>query len=357
MRSFLVLGGAALALAAPAAAQAATKTVDMGTPLSAQKALNTKYLADANAFFPSSVKIHVGDSVQFVPTGFHNVDLPKKGAKPADLLAQSTPVTNSLDAAGAPFWFNDAVKNVGFNPAIIVGSLGKKVTFNGAKTVQSGLPLSAKPKPMTVKFTKAGTFTYYCDVHAGMKGTVTVVAASKTIPSAAQDKKAVAKQVAAATTVAKGLQTPTLPADTVTVGNAGKGGVEVYKFLPATLTVPHGTTVTFQMSAKTYEDHTATTGPGAATAETDPSTYIGKLAASFTAQTIDPSGAYPSDPPSAPATLTSTSHGNGFWNSGVMDVVAASPLPNAAKVTFGTPGTYAFTCLIHPFMHGTVIVT
>ena len=196
MRLILVLGGAALALAAPGAAQAATKTVDMGTPSSAQKSLDTKYLADANAFFPSSVKIHVGDSVQFVPTGFHNVDLPKKGGKPAELLAQSTPVTGSLDAAGSPFWFNGAVKNIGFNPAIIAGSLGKKVTFNGAKAVQCGLPLSTKPKPMTVKFTKAGTFTYYCDVHAGMKGTVTVVAASKTIPTAAQDKKAVAKQVA-----------------------------------------------------------------------------------------------------------------------------------------------------------------
>jgi plastocyanin len=357
MRSLLVLGGAALALAAPAAANAATKTVDMGTPLSAQKSLTTKYLADANAFFPSAVKIHVGDSVKFVPTGFHNVDLPKKGGKPAGLLAQTTPVTDSLDAAGAPFWFDNAVKNVGFNPAIIAGSLGKKVTFNGAKGVQSGLPLAAKPKPMTVKFTKAGTFTYYCDVHAGMKGTVTVVAAAKKIPTAAQDKKSLAKQVAAATTVAKSLQNPVLPANTVTVGNAGKGGVEVYKFLPSTLTVPHGTTVTFQMSAKTYEDHTATTGPGAATAETDPSTYIGKLVASFNAPTIDPAGVYPSDPPPNPATFGPTSHGNGFWNSGVMDVVAASPLPNAAKVTFGTPGTYSFTCLIHPFMHGTVVVT
>jgi plastocyanin len=357
MKRLLVLGGAAVALAVPAAAQAATKEVDMGTPLSAQKKLNTTYLADANAFFPSSVKVHVGDSVKFVPTGFHNVDLPKKGGKPAELLAQSTPVTNSLDAAGAPFWFNNTVKNVGFNPAIIAGSLGKKVTFNGSKPVQSGLPLSNKPKPMTVKFTKAGTYTYYCDIHAGMKGTVTVLAKSKRIPTAAQDKKAVAKQVAAALTTAKGLQTATLPANTVTVGNAGKGGVEVYKFLPSTLTVPHGTTVTFQMSAKTVEDHTATTGPGAATADSDPNTYVGKLAASFEAPTIDPAAAYPSDPPPNPATFGPASHGNGFWNSGVLDVVSASPLPSSAKVTFGTPGTYQFTCLIHPFMHGTVVVT
>ena len=32
---------------------------------------------------------------------------------------------------------------------------------------------------MTVKFTKSGTFTYYCDIHPGMKGTVKVLAKSK----------------------------------------------------------------------------------------------------------------------------------------------------------------------------------
>ena len=28
---------------------------------------------------------------------------------------------------------------------------------------------------MTVKFTKAGTYTYFCDIHPGMKGKVKVV--------------------------------------------------------------------------------------------------------------------------------------------------------------------------------------
>ena len=67
---------------------------------------------------------------------------------------------------------------------------------------------------------------------------------------------------------------------------------------------------------------------------------------------------YPSDPPPAgPAALTPTLHGNGFWNSGALDLVkrdAAAAV--ATSVTFAAPGTYNFYCLVHPFMKGTVVV-
>jgi plastocyanin len=345
---------AALSLVLTPAAFSATKSVDMGTPTAAQKPLG-KYQSDVNAFFPAAITIHAGDSVKFVPTGFHNVDIPAKGGKPAALLANGATVSGSLDAAGSPFWFNGAVPNVGFNPEVVVGALGKRVTYTGAKAVQSGLPLSNKPKPMTVKFSKPGTYTYYCDVHAGMKGTVRVVAKSKRVPSAKQDAKRVADQVAQALKIAKGLTSATLPANTVTVGNAGAHGVEYFGFLPGSLTVPAGTTVKFQMSAKSLEIHTATAGPG--NPETDADSYLGKLAKSFEAPTIDPAAVYPSDPPSAPAALTPASHGNGFWNSGVLDAAAASPPASSSSVTFAAAGTYKLYCLVHPFMVGTVVVT
>ena len=355
MRRLIVFACAtALSLVLAPTALSATKTVDMGTPLKAQKPLG-KYQSDANAFFPSAITVHAGESVKFVPTGFHNVDIPAKGAKPAALLANGATVSGSLDAAGSPFWFNGAVPNVGFNPEIVFGALGKKVTYTGAKAIQSGLPLSDKPKPMTVKFSKAGTYTYYCDVHAGMKGTVSVVAKSKKIPTPAQDAKRVEAQVAQALKIAKGLTTATLPANTVTVGNAGAHGVEYFGFLPATLNVPAGTTVKFQMSAKSLEIHTATAGPGNPDTEAD--SYLGKLSKSFEAPTIDPAAVYPSDPPGAPASLTPASHGNGFWNSGVLDAASASPPPASNSVTFAAAGTYKLYCLVHPFMVGTVVVS
>ena len=346
---------AALSLVLAPTAFSATKTVDMGTPLKSQKQIN-KYQSDANAFFPSAITIHAGDSVKFVPTGFHNVDLPAKGAKPAALLMTGATVSGSLDAAGSPFWFNGAVPNVGFNPEVIVGALGKKVTYTGAKAIQSGLPLSNKPKPMTVKFPKAGSYTYYCDVHPGMKGTVRVVAKSKKVPTAKQDAKRVSDQFAQSLKIAKGLTQATLPANTVTVGNAGAHGVEYFGFLPATLTVPAGTTVKYQMSPKSLEIHTATAGPG--NPDTEEGSYLGKLAKSFEAPTIDPAGAYPSDPPAAPASLTPTLHGNGFWNSGVLDAASATAqVPSSSTVTFAAAGTYKLYCLVHPFMVGTVVVT
>ena len=85
---------------------------------------------------------------------------------------------------------------LGFTPALgPPGLYGKKATYTGAKRVESGAPLSQKPKPFTVKFTKAGTFTYYCNIHSGMKGTVKVVSKSHSVPSAKADAKTLKTQV------------------------------------------------------------------------------------------------------------------------------------------------------------------
>ena len=348
-------GALALALSAPVAAQAATKQVFMGTPPSVQKTFNQTYGIDVNDFFPHGITVHVGDSVAFAPVGFHSVNLPAKGGSPIPLIVPNgQKVSGANDAAGNPFWFNGQA-SVGFNPTLIASLFGKTATYSGAKTVESGLPLSNKPKPMTVKFTKKGTFTYFCDVHPGMKGQVHVVAKTAKAPSAKDDAKAVKKQIARDLTIGKALSKKNVPAGTVDVGEAGSNGVEYFGFLPGTLSVKAGTTVKFTMTKGSYEVHTATTGPG--NPEADPNSYLGKLASSFEAPVIDPAGVYPSDTPGAPAALTPTSHGNGFWNSGALDAISASPLPNASAVTFSAPGTYTFYCLIHPFMHGTVTVT
>jgi plastocyanin len=62
---------------------------------------------------------------------------------------------------------------------------------------------------------------------------------------------------------------------------------------------------------------------------------------------------YPSDIP-LPA-YDGSSHGDGFLNTGVLDTDPKSPPPSKATVTFSSPGTYQFICLIHPDMHGTVV--
>ncbi len=339
-------------LAVPAASSAATRDVYMGTPPSIGKQME-KLLTDANAYFPANTKIHVGDTVRFLPVGFHNANFPKTGGKPNPLFVPGKPAAGENDAAGAAFWFNGQ-PTFGFNPAIgPPGLFGRSTTYNGSKAVETGLPLSNKPKPAKVRFTKTGSFTYYCSVHAGMKAKVNVVGRRSSAPSAKAHAAAIAKQTKAAVATAKELEKRKAPSVGVTVGVAGSGGIERFAFSPDKLTVKVGDTVTFTMGSKSYDVHSASTGPGDAMKE--PKSYMGQLAAKFEGTEFPGQAIYPSDPPAAGvATLTPTFHGNGFWSSGLMDRSSASPLPTSGSVKFGAPGSYTFICLIHPFMKATV---
>jgi plastocyanin len=343
----------AAGLALPAAAQAKTKTMLMGSPPATTQALGEQ--TTANAYFPSTLTINAGDSVKFTAAGFHTANLaPRGGPGILPIFAPNgTKVADNADAAGTAFWFNGQ-DNVGFNPELLAANFGKKLTYTGAKRVESGLPLAPNPKPMTVKFTKAGTYKVLCDIHPGMKGTVKVLRKGAKTPTAKQDKAAVTKQSKDALRIAKPLADAEQPPFTVSLGVAGKGGLEYMGMVPSTLSVPAGTTVKFQMSKGSYEAHTATFGPG--TPGQEPQSYLGQISASFEgAPVLDPRGVYPSDV--TPQTLNPTLHGNGFWNSGVLDTAKASPMPDSSAVRFDTPGAYTFYCMIHPFMRGTVNVT
>jgi plastocyanin len=124
--------------------------------------------------------------------------------------------------------------------------------------------------------------------------------------------------------------------------------------LPGTITVPRGTTLKFRMTQGSYEGHTATFGPG--NPETEPASYLGVLTKSFESPVVDARALYRSEPPGTTASLTKTLHGNGFWNTGVLDAASASPPPDADSVKFDTAGSYTYYCLIHPFMKGEVVV-
>lgn len=352
----LLLGCAAGAIAlSPAAAVGKTKQVSMGLPTKAAGKKFQKLNGDANAFFPSSVTVAIGDKVRFTVNGFHNIDFPATGADGLALLMPSgEKVTGAKDAAGADFWFN-GLDALGFNPELAPSGFGKTFAYDGSKRVLSGLPLVDNPKPVSVKFKKAGTYTYLCDVHPGMEGTVKVVKKRGAVPGSKADAQAVNKQVAAGLKVLKALNKTTTAAETVQVGAAGKGGIESFSFFPAAPSVTVGTTLTFTMPVDSTEVHTATTGPGDIE---DPNSYLGALAAGFEAPVLPGAATYPSDVPGATAaSLTPTLHGNGFWNSGVLDAIDGSAPPMTNKVTFAQAGTYDFHCLIHPFMKTTVTVT
>jgi plastocyanin len=212
--------------------------------------------------------------------------------------------------------------------------------------LDSGLPLG-KPKPFNVKFTKPGTYTFFCDVHPGMVGKVVVKPAGKPIPSATQDAAALAAQVTADVKAAKKAAKTKLPANTVSLGLSAPGGVELFNMFPATLTVSPNTVVTFQMSKDSFETHTATFGPRS---------VLAKLAKGFAGVSFPAQGVFPSDP-TQPIAESLTAHGDGFANVGALDSNPKSTtIPSSGKIDFTQAGTYQFICLIHPFMHGTIIV-
>jgi plastocyanin len=347
--------GVGFFLAVPIAAGAAQKDVSMGPPRAAQKALQPT-ASDVNDFFPHRVTVHVGDTVRFVPNGFHTVDLPgRRTRRLLPFVPTGQPIAGSVDAAGAPFWFNGQ-SLVGFNPALFTSAFGKTRAYTGARAVLSGIPRSERPKPMTVRFTRTGTFRYFCNIHLGMTGIVRVVRGSRAIPSAAADRRTLGRQVASTLATAKSLaKAPAPGANTVNIGAHGKGNVSRFAFVPSALTVSAGTTVTFRMDART-EFHTATIGPG--DPEKQPQSYLGQLEVGLQGGAVfDPRLAFPSEPPGALAALTPAFHGNGFWNSGVLDQDSTTTsLPPANVVNFAAPGVYQVFCMIHPFMHATVTV-
>ena len=333
-----------VALGLPAAASAAAPVVYPGGAPAFQKRLGMSF--GVNNFINNTVTVHSGDTVTWnLNYGFHTVDIPKLGGKDLPLItATGNTVSGVKDAAGNDFWFDGKVPVLGFNTVLFSRS-GPKA-YNGTTRIDSGLPVGPGAHLFKVKFLTPGRYKYFCDVHPGMVGFVVVKPTGKPIPSAkANAAETVREQKAFQAEAAKVAKTP-VPADSVSLGLSGPGGLEDYGMFPATLSVKAGTTVRFFMSRDTEEVHTATFGPAS---------YLKSLAGSFQGPAPASAALYPSDPPGQ-IVLNQTSHGNGFASTGVLDRDPTTPQPVANTIKFTQAGTYHFICLIHEFMRGTIVV-
>jgi plastocyanin len=357
--SVVALSAAVCCLVVPSVASAATTSVFAGPPIKRAPAGVPKD-GDINQFFPSTVKIHVGDKVAWTFAGFHNVDLPKKGGTQLMLAVPdpSKPATGVNDAAGQPFWFNG--QGTPIVPQEVALGTGNNKSYNGAASLASGLPLAAKPKPWVVKFTKAGTYTYFCTLHPGMTGRVTVVAKTKPAETSRAVIAAATKQLVRGLSTLKRLDRQKVTAaNTVVAGPDAKGGPVLYRFSPSALTTRVGTPVTLQMTAGTTEDHTFTFARDVRTAgRAAENEFLAPLpGAGPPTFAFSPKWAYPSDAPGAPVSYDGTNHGDGFLNSGVLDGNSKTPFPQKFTVSFSKPGTYTYFCAIHPFMVGKITAT
>jgi plastocyanin len=346
----------AVLLAVPAVAGAATKTVQAGPPSGPVAKQFQDASGDANQFFRRTITIRKGDRVRWKINGFHTVTFVPPGEQPPPLLVPdpASPVTGVTDAAGAPFWFNGRPnERLGELAAFKQGG----ATFHATELHNSGLPLAqGPPPPYTLRFNQTGNHRYLCILHPGMAGTVKVVGKGRSVPSARRDRRTAQRELGTALRRVQRLTTGTGLAGldkTIQAGNDRRSGATVFRFFPSNPSFRVGDTVTLQMPAQTSEVHTFTFGP-----TNGKDAYNDQLAAGLLGPVFDPRGLYPSEPPPAgvPA-YTGTNHGNGFYNSGFLDRIDASPPPASTQVRFTTPGTFSLICLIHPFMTSKVTVT
>ena len=352
-----VVGIALLALGA-SSAQAATKPVSAGPSPSDLTALKLGAIpgdVELDLFGRRTITVRAGDRVRWTINGRHTVTFLNGYRRPGQLVTDlKDRLEGFKDDTGTPFWFNGQATVLG-NTAVTQARGGS--TFSRTRIFNSG----TSARHYTLRFPRRGRFTYVCLLHPDMAGTVVVKRRHQKVPKAAADKKQRRKELRRVVVSALAAEKATTPRSAqagsrvIQAGNDG-ANFAIHKYFPSAGSVPVGVPVTLRVSPHSNADHTFTFGPADVlkTLQANLTSRRSATRLEYNAQAILASD--PSPPPYGP-----TLHGNGFFNTGLLDTGAlgdsAVPLASSATVFFATPGTYTFQCLIHPDMTGTVGVT
>ena len=221
---------------------------------------------------------------------------PPVAAPPAAPAPGATPTNESI-----------TINNNSFAPSTITVNVGSTITWSNGDTVTHTVTaddqsftsgLLKKATSWSHTFATAGTFTYFCEIHPGMTGTVIARAPDGSAPPAAappaNNTPAAAATTAGTTSVANGSGSAAAAGPTT-----GSIAINDNGFTPASFRLAVGGTLTFSNSGKAAHTVTATDG-------------------SFDSDMI---------------------RSGGTW-----------------AHTFNTAGTFSYHCILHPSMKGTVQV-
>jgi plastocyanin len=307
------------------------------SPLSASAAQTLNVSAGAespggdvqlNEFAPNQIAVGVGDTVTWKldSTEFHNVIF--------------------TSGAPSPGFIAPGPDGVFINPAVAVPTGGN--SYDGTGVVGSGL--LNKGDTFSATFTKAGSFTFVCSIHAGMGGVVKVGDSETADTQAAIDARRTAQINADLATRALPAivgNAAGVPVDGATVGVAA--GVEnapadVQRFFPKRVNVRQGEAVTWVWKTQ-VTPHTVT--------------FLGGAPAPAVAIPLPQAGAPPrlqlNPVVLAPAGDATAWNGSGYLNSGFLQPMPGQPTPSYT-VRFQAAGTYDYVCVLHEGMVGTVVV-
>ncbi len=301
-----------------------------------------------NAYFPSTLTIHKGDTVKWVLNSreFHTVTF-LNGAN-----INTVPFIEILP--GLP---------PVLNPQAAFPSVPSGSNYDGSSFLNSGLMNpSGDPKNPTsysLTFTATGTFNYVCLVHGtAMHGTIMVVNSSTPVMSPPQvsglakaELASFQPKIAAAITDAFSMEVPPVKlADgstkyTVLVGYSDSTGqIDLMNFFPNLVVAHPGDTIEWKLSPKDDAPHTVTFLNG----NPDPPLII-PLAGHLV---LNPAIL-------TPFNVNGTLNHTDFFHSGFMDPTNPAMTPQSFTLKAGSQtGTFDYQCLLHDTsgMLGTVKV-
>jgi len=186
----LIGSGQALAIAPPL-----TITVDM--PSAVPPGHNWGF----NDFFPRTLSVPSGATIQFAIESFHTATLLPAGVTAADDSLAAGLVKADSDDDGLN---TNGTTHSEFNvPATLPAPFGcgtapqPACTFDGTSVVSSGVSFTPPTGPFAVHVTaNPGTYIFRCRVHLGMEGRLTVLSSSAQGTTPAELAAAVSSQVA-----------------------------------------------------------------------------------------------------------------------------------------------------------------
>ena len=366
-----------------------------GTPAPSAQTINVQVDAKTTAFtfgslvyYPSEVSAHPGDTVVFteVFTGEpHTVTfgtLVDKGLAAYEAQAASNPNLDDRSipelaaiprllprgpgdanqVTGQPCFLDSG--NPPQTPATPCPQRSQP-DFTGTHSLYNSgfLPDKATFSVKLSSSIQQGTYRYMCALHrTAMTGKITVVAASQSVPSADQVKAAGDQQLQK---YVQALQPVITHANQGNAQNVSAGvisrdarGALALVFAPKQISIPAGGTVTWIVFGPHTIAFNAPEGAKIGVSKApDGSVHANPMA-------LGPAGGPPGpQPPNAPPSSQNPPpiigdggswNGAGFRNTGI--IVSLPPQLLGFKLTFTTPGTYQYKCLIHPDMEGTVTV-
>jgi plastocyanin len=341
-----------------------------------------KYNGAFLAYFPNSVTVRPGDTVDFKEmwTGEpHTVTLGTLAQKnieagksnpnaqqslpnliPGEDFAQNAAQPCYLASGGPPADANTACSKAQQTQPAFDGTQ----SFYNSGFLPEGDTFSVKLSPNT----KPGTYSYFCLLHGPMmSGSIVVKAKDSSIPSQSDVDKA-------GTTQKNDLVNKTLPAynqakagqfpapgvkNVAGYGSPDVQATQINEFIPASIQAKVGQPVSWAVIGA----HTISFGK----APIEPGKFYSRApdGAWHINPAFAPAGFPPAPqpnfngPPNAPISLTPLNGGSydgtSFKSTGVIQ--SFPPAIVAPSITFTKPGSYPFVCLIHPKMGGVVTVS